>query len=185
MISSNDFRNGLTIAIDGVLYTIVEFQHVKPGKGSAFVRVKMRNVRTGSTVERTFNAGEKVNRAQLEGKEVQFLYQDADAYTFMDTSTYEQITLNRAALGDALNFLKESLTISLELYEGEVVGVELPNSVELEVTETEPGIKGDTAQGATKPATLETGYTVRVPLFVNIGDRLVIDTRSGNYISRA
>ncbi|MHB1506108.1 MAG: elongation factor P [Sulfobacillus sp.] len=185
MISSNDFRNGLTIAIDGVLYTIVEFQHVKPGKGSAFVRVKMRNVRTGSTVERTFNAGEKVNRAQLEGKEVQFLYQDADAYTFMDTSSYEQITLNRAALGDALNFLKESLTISLELYEGEVVGVELPNSVELEVTQTEPGIKGDTAQGATKPATLETGYTVRVPLFVNIGDRLVIDTRSGNYISRA
>jgi elongation factor P len=185
LISSNDFRNGLTIAIDGVLYTIVEFQHVKPGKGSAFVRVKMRNVRTGSTVERTFNAGEKVNRAQLEGKEVQFLYQDADAYTFMDTSSYEQITLNRAALGDALNFLKESLTISLELYEGEVVGVELPNSVELEVTQTEPGIKGDTAQGATKPATLETGYTVRVPLFVNIGDRLVIDTRSGNYISRA
>ncbi len=185
MISSNDFRNGLTIAIDGVLYTIVEFQHVKPGKGSAFVRVKMRNVRTGSTVERTFNAGEKVNRAQLEGKEVQFLYQDGDAFTFMDTSSYEQITLNRAALGDALNFLKESLTISLELYEGEVVGVELPNSVELEVTQTEPGIKGDTAQGATKPATLETGYTVRVPLFVNIGDRLVIDTRSGNYISRA
>lgn len=185
MISSNDFRNGLTIAIDGVLYTIVEFQHVKPGKGSAFVRVKMRNVRTGATVERTFNAGEKVTRAQLEGKEVNFLYQDGDAYTFMDTTTYEQITLNRAALGDALNFLKENLTISLELYEGEVVGVELPNSVELEVTETEPGVRGDTAQGATKPATLETGYTVRVPLFVNIGDRLIIDTRTGNYISRA
>ncbi len=185
MISSNDFRNGLTIAIDGVLYTIVEFQHVKPGKGSAFVRVKMRNVRTGATVERTFNAGEKVTRAQLEGKEVNFLYQDGDAYTFMDTTSYEQITLNRAALGDALNFLKENLTISLELYEGEVVGVELPNSVELEVTETEPGVRGDTAQGATKPATLETGYTVRVPLFVNIGDRLIIDTRTGNYISRA
>lgn len=185
MISSNDFRNGLTIAIDGVLYTIVEFQHVKPGKGSAFVRVKMRNVRSGATVERTFNAGEKVARAQLEGKEVHFLYQEGDAYTFMDTTSYEQITLNRAALGDALNFLKENLTISLELYEGEVVGVELPNSVELEVTETEPGVRGDTAQGATKPATLETGYTVRVPLFVNIGDRLIIDTRTGNYISRA
>lgn len=185
MISSNDFRNGITIELDGDPWQVVEFQHVKPGKGSAFVRTKLKNLRTSSTLERTFNAGEKVPRAEMEGQEVQYLYQDGSVYTFMDTSTYEQLSLNRESLGDALNFLKENMVLNLESYHGQIIGVDLPNSVELEVTETDPGLRGDTAQGGTKPATLETGYVVRVPLFVNIGDKLIIDTRTGNYISRA
>lgn len=185
MISSNDFRNGVTIELDGDLFTIVEFQHVKPGKGSAFVRTRLKNIRTGNSLERTFNAGEKVTRATLEGREVQYLYQDGENYAFMDTQTYDQLTLGKNSLGDALNFLKENMILNLETYRGEVVGVELPNSVELAIVETDPGVRGDTAQGGTKPATLETGYVVRVPLFVTNGEKVIVDTRTGNYISRA
>ncbi len=185
MISSNDFRNGVSIEVEGDLFTVVEFQHVKPGKGSAFVRTKLRNLRTGATIERTFNAGEKVARAQLEGREVQYLYHDGNNFTFMDTSTYDQFALGADALGDALHFLKENMVLNLETYQGEVIGVELPNSVELEIAQTDPGLRGDTAQGGTKPATLETGYVIRVPLFVNQGDRVLVDTRTGQYLSRA
>jgi len=185
VISSNDFRNGVSIEVEGDLFTVVEFQHVKPGKGSAFVRTKLRNLRTGATIERTFNAGEKVARAQLEGREVQYLYHDGNNYTFMDTSTYDQFALGDAALGDALHFLKENMILNLETYQGEVIGVELPNSVELEIAQTDPGLRGDTAQGGTKPATLETGYVIRVPLFVNQGDKVLVDTRTGQYLSRA
>lgn len=184
MISSNDFRNGTTIELDGVVFTVVEFQHVKPGKGSAFVRVKLKNVRTGGVFERTFNAGEKVPKAKIETQEMQYLYATGDDYTFMDMETYEQVTLSAATLGDALHFLKENMIIKVEFHHGGVIGVDLPNSVELKVIETDPGLKGDTAAGGTKPAKVETGYVVKVPLFINEGDVLVIDTRTGNYIGR-
>lgn len=185
MISTNDLRNGVTIELDGQVYTVIEFQHVKPGKGSAFVRTKLKNVKTGATLERTFNAGEKLPRARVESKEVQYLYQDGGQYTFMDTETYEQYTLPAEVLGDALNFLKEQMVLTLNFHQGQVIGVELPNSVELRVVETEPGVRGDTVSGGSKPAKLETGYVVRVPLFVNEGDVVIVDTRSGEYISRA
>ena len=185
MISSNDFRNGTTIELDGDVFTVVEFQHVKPGKGSAFVRAKLKNVRTGAVFERTFNAGEKVPKAKIESREMQYLYVSGDEYTFMDMETYDQMTLAKDTLGEALNFLKENMVIDLEFHNGQVIGVELPNSVELQVIETDPGLKGDTAAGGTKPAKVETGYVVKVPLFINEGDRLIIDTRTGNYISRA
>ena len=185
MISTNDLRNGVTIELDGQVYTVIEFQHVKPGKGSAFVRTKLKNVKTGATLERTFNAGEKIPRARVESKEVQFLYDDGNQYTFMDTETFEQYTLSRDVLGDALNFLKEQMVLTLNFHQGQVIGVELPNSVELRVVETEPGVRGDTVSGGSKPAKLETGYVVRVPLFVEEGDVVVVDTRTGEYISRA
>jgi elongation factor P len=185
LISTNDLRNGVTIELDGQVYTVIEFQHVKPGKGSAFVRTKLKNVKTGATLERTFNAGEKLPRARVESKEVQYLYEDGGQYTFMDTETYEQYSFPAEILGDALHFLKEQMVLTLNFHQGQVIGVELPNSVELRVVETEPGVRGDTVSGGSKPAKLETGYVVRVPLFVDVGDVLIIDTRTGEYISRA
>lgn len=185
MISVNDFRTGLTIEVDGGIWQVLEFQHVKPGKGSAFVRSKLRNLRTGSTQEKTFRAGEKVARAHIENRRMQYLYNSGDVYTFMDNETYEQLELTEAQIKYELQFLKENMEVHIMSYQGETLGVELPNTVELTVTSTEPGVKGDTATGASKPATLETGYVVQVPLFVNEGDVLVIDTRSGDYVSRA
>ncbi|MGE5551952.1 MAG: elongation factor P [Bacteroidota bacterium] len=184
MVSVNDFRTGLTVEIDGDLYAVVEFMHVKPGKGAAFVRTKLRNVRTGYMVERTFNAGEKVNLARVEVRDMQFLYRAEDDFVFMDTESYEQLTLSAAKIGDAVKFLKENMTIEVQMYQGEAIGVSLPNTVELAVTDTAPGFKGDTATGGSKPATLETGAVVTVPFFVNIGDVLQVDTRSGAYLKR-
>lgn len=185
MISSNDFRTGVTIELDGGVWQVVDFQHVKPGKGSAFVRTKLKNVKTGAVVERTFNAGEKVPKAHIDRREMQFLYESDGAFNLMDNETYEQIALAGDQLGDARRFLKENMNIGVLFFQGIVIGVDIPNSVELEVVETDPGIRGDTATGGTKPAKLETGYVVRVPLFINIGDVLRIDTRSGEYIERA
>ena len=185
MISTNDFRNGTTFELDGYAWQVVDFQHVKPGKGAAFVRVKMRNLQTGSTVERTFNAGEKMPKAHVERREVEFLYEDGGEYHVMDTENYEQTTLTKEQLGNALNFLKENMLIQVLLFQGTIFSVDIPISVELAVTETDPGIKGDTAQGGTKSATVETGYIVKVPLFINVGDVLRIDTRTGDYIERA
>lgn len=185
MISTNDFRTGLTIELDGEIYSVVDFQHVKPGKGSAFVRSKLRNIKTGFTVERTFRAGEKVPRAHIEYREMQFLYSSGEDNFFMDTSTYEQISLSDEKLGDNKKYLKENMVIGVQVYEGAPIGVELPNSVELAVTDTDPGLRGDTASGGTKPATLETGAVVQVPLFVSIGDVIRVDTRTGQYLERA
>jgi elongation factor P len=185
MISSNDFRTGVTIELDGGVWQIVDFQHVKPGKGAAFVRAKMKNVKTGAVVERTFNAGEKVPKAHVDNRQMQYLYESDDQFNFMDNETYEQISLASDQLGDAKRFLKENMTIGVLLFQGIVIGIELPNSVELAVVETDPGIRGDTATGGTKPAKLETGYVVKVPLFINIGDVLRVDTRTGDYIERA
>lgn len=185
MISSNDFRTGVTIELDGGVWQVVDFQHVKPGKGAAFVRSKLKNVKTGAVVERTFNAGEKVPKAHIDRREMQYLYESDGAYNFMDNETYEQISLSSEQLGDAMKFLKENMSIGVLFFQNVVIGVDLPNSVELEVVETDPGIKGDTATGGSKPAKLETGYVVKVPLFINVGDVLRIDTRSGDYIERA
>jgi len=185
MISSNDFRNGVTIEYDGQVWQVIEFQHVKPGKGSAFVRTKLKNLLTGGTVERTFNAGERVALARVERREMQYLYQNGAAYIFMDTETFEQIELASDQLGDGTKYLKENMLCYVILYNGQPIGVELPNSVELAITATDPGLKGDTAAGGTKPATLETGAVVRVPLFLNVGDRVLVDTRTGQYLGRA
>lgn len=185
MISTNDFRTGLTIEIEGDVYQVVDFQHVKPGKGAAFVRSKIKNLRTGAVVEKTFNAGEKIPRARVERQEVQYLYNDGASYNFMDMETYDQLSLNAEQLGDAIRYLKENMTISLLMFKGKPIGVDLPNFVELKVIDTAPGIKGDTAAGGSKPATLETGMVVQVPFFINVGDVLQIDTRTGNYIKRA
>ena len=184
MISTNDFKTGLTIELDNEVYQVIEFQHVKPGKGSAFVRSKLRNLRTGAVVDKTFSAGEKIPRAHVDRKEVQYLYNDGQDYHFMDMETYEQFSMSKDQLQDAVKYLKENMTITNLLFKGQSIGVELPNYVELEVVETAPGIKGDTAAGASKPATLETGAVVNVPLFINVGDVLQIDTRSGHYIKR-
>lgn len=185
MISSNDFRNGMTIELDGQVYVVLEFLHVKPGKGSAFVRSKLRNIETGSVTERTFRAGEKVPRAHLERREMQFLYASGEEYTFMDVESFEQQVLGRDDLDDQHLYLKENLTVIAVRYRDRLIGVEVPNSVELEVVQTDPGIRGDTASGGSKPARLETGLVVQVPLFINEGDRLRIDTRTGQYIERA
>ncbi|GAA0482178.1 elongation factor P [Virgibacillus sp. MSP4-1] len=185
MISVNDFRTGQTIELDGDIWQVVEFQHVKPGKGAAFVRSKLRNLRNGNIQERTFRAGEKVNTAHLERRNMQYLYASGDVHTFMDQETFDQIELQSSQLEKELNYLKENMQITMLIYEGETIGLELPNTVELEVTETEPGIKGDTASGGTKPATLETGLVVQVPFFVNNGDVLVVNTSDGKYVSRA
>ncbi|MCG8402825.1 MAG: elongation factor P [Firmicutes bacterium] len=184
MISTNDFRTGLTIEIDGDVFQVVDFQHVKPGKGSAFVRSKLRNMRTGAMVDRTFNAGEKIPRARVERKEVQYLYNDGKDYHFMDMESYDQFSMSVDELGDAVKFLKENMNINLLMFQERSIGVDLPTFVELEVVETAPGIKGDTASGGSKPAKLETGYIVQVPFFINIGDVLQIDTRDGHYIKR-
>jgi len=184
MISSNDFRNGVTIVIDGNLWTVIEFLHVKPGKGSAFVRTRLKNVKTGSTVERTFRAGEKLERATVDNREMQMLYNDADGFHFMDNETFENMTLQRDLIGDPADFLKDGMKIDVQVHDGVPIGVTLPAHVELRVDTTEPGFKGDTAQGTTKPATLETGAVVQVPLFVNEGDLIRIDTRDRRYIGR-
>lgn len=185
MISTNDFRVGLTIELDGEVWQVMEFQHVKPGKGAAFVRSKLRNLRNGNIQERTFRAGEKVPRAHVETRQMQYLYESGGEYTFMDNETYEQVSLPRERLEREVKFLKENMNVNLVIYKGETIGIQLPNTVELEVVETEPGIKGDTATGGSKPAKLETVLVVQVPLFVQEGDRLIIDTRSGEYVSRA
>ena len=184
MISTNDFRNGLTIELDGEVFTVVDFQHVKPGKGAAFVRSKLKNVRTGASVERTFRAGEKVSRAHVEKREMQFLYRAGDILYFMDTESFDQMDFSEEELGDATQFLKENMTISVMVFSGTVIGIELPNFVELEIVETDPGVRGDTVSGATKRAVVETGAEVQVPLFVEQGDVIKIDTRTGAYIER-
>ncbi|MGI6491776.1 MAG: elongation factor P [Pelotomaculum sp.] len=184
MISTNDFRTGQTIEIEGDVYQIIDFQHVKPGKGAAFVRSKLRNIRTGAVVEKTFNAGERLPRARVEKRDVQYLYNDGKSYNFMDMENYEQLEMSPEQLGEAVKYLKENMIIQVLTFQGKSIGVEIPNFVELEVVETAPGIKGDTASGGSKPATLETGVIVQVPFFVNVGDILQIDTRTGNYIKR-
>jgi elongation factor P len=185
VISVNEFKTGLTIEVEGDLFTVLDFQHVKPGKGAAFVRSKLKNLRNGNTVERTFRAGEGVGRAHIENRTMQYLYASGQEYTFMDTETFDQITLEQKQLEWELNFLKENMNINIMSYQGEILGINMPNSVDLKVIETEPGIKGNTATGATKNAKVETGFNVQVPLFINEGDVLLIDTREGKYISRA
>lgn len=185
MISSNDFRPGVTIELDGDPCQVVEFQHVKPGKGAAFVRTKIKNLKTGASIERTFRAGEKVPPARLERKQMQYLYYDGESYVFMDNATFEQTSLTLKQLDGGEKYLKENMDCQITTYNNEILGVELPNTVELKVVETEPGIKGDTTSGGSKPATLETGAVVSVPFFVNVDDILRIDTRTGSYIERA
>lgn len=185
MISSNDFRNGVTVEMDGDAWQVIDFQHVKPGKGAAFVRAKMKNIRTGSVVEKTFNPGEKLARAHLDNRQMQFLYESDGAYYFMDNENFEQTSMTAEQLGSAKNFLKENMNIGVQFYQGAIMGVELPVAVELRVVETDPGIRGDTATGGTKPAKLETGHVVKVPFFINVGDVLRVDTRTGDYLERA
>lgn len=184
-VSTNDLKNGMGLDLPEGLFTVVEFQHVKPGKGPAFVRTKLKNVRTGRQLEKTYRADEKLEQAVIDKSEMQFLYRDGGDYVFMDNSSYEQMNITAASLGDATNYLKEQSVAQIQVYKDEVVGVELPAAVELEVTETEPGVQGDRVSGALKPATLETGVQVQVPLFVNQGDRIKVDTRTGEYLTRA
>ena len=184
MISAGDFKNGVTVEIDGNIYQILEFQHVKPGKGAAFVMTKLKNIISGGVVEKTFRPTEKFPKAHIDRKDMQYLYRDGDLFNFMDVETYDQIALNEDVVGDSLKFVKENEVVKICSHNGNVFSVEPPLFVELAITETEPGFKGDTAQGATKPATVETGAIVMVPLFVEQGDVLKIDTRSGEYLSR-
>ena len=184
MISSNDFKTGVSIEIDGDAYVVVEFQHVKPGKGAAFVRAKLRNLRTGAVVERTFNAGEKMPKAHLDRRNMQYLYKDGIYFVFMDNENYEQSLLTEEQMADSKNYLIENMNISVLFFKGDIIGVDLPSQVELEVIDTEPGIKGDTASGGNKPATLQTGAVVRVPFFINVGDVIRVNTKSGEYIER-
>jgi len=184
-ISVNEFKNGLTIELDGEVWQVVDFQHVKPGKGSAFVRSKLKNVKNGNTVEKRFNAGEKVEPARVEHPEMQYLYNDGTDFVFMDNETFEQLTLTKEKLGDGTKWLKENMNVQIAMYNGDILGVSLPNFVELKIVECEPGVKGDTATGATKKATLETGATVMVPLFVDQDDVIRVDTRTGQYLDRA
>ncbi|WP_404452984.1 elongation factor P [Virgibacillus necropolis] len=185
MISVNDFKTGLTIEVDNGLWQVMDFQHVKPGKGAAFVRSKLRNLRNGNIQEKTFRGGEKVEKAHIENKKMQYLYASGDMHAFMDSNTYEQIELQQEQIENELKFMKENMEVNIIAHGEEILGVSLPNNVELEVTETEPGIKGDTASGGTKSATLETGITVQVPFFINNGEVLVISTSDGKYVSRA
>lgn len=184
MISAGDFRKGLTVEIDNVVFMIVDFQHVKPGKGAAFVRTKLKNIMTGGVQERTFSPTDKLPRAHVETKEMQYLYNDGSLYYFMDMDTYEQIPLNRSQVEDAMQYVKENSNVIIKFFKGAAFSVEPPNFVELEVTQTEPGFKGDTATGGNKPATLETGALIQVPLFINIGDVVRVDTRTGEYMER-
>ena len=184
MISAGEFRNGVTFELEGNVFQIVEFQHVKPGKGAAFVRTKLKNVITGGVVEKTFRPTEKMPKAHIERKDYEYLYSDGDLYYFMDQESYEQMPLNGDQLGDSLKFVKENMVVKVLSYKGNVFGIEPPTFVELEVTETEPGFKGDTSTGATKPATLETGATIMVPLFVDQHDFIRVDTRTGEYMER-
>ena len=184
MISAGDFRNGITIELDNSVYQIIDFQHVKPGKGAAFVRTKLKNIKNGGVVEKTFRPTEKCDAARIERADMQYLYSDGDLFHFMDVETYEQIALNASVIGDALKFVKENEMVKVCSHNGSVFAVEPPLFVELEITETEPGFKGDTATGASKPAIVETGAQVSVPLFVEIGEKINIDTRTGEYLSR-
>lgn len=184
MISTGDLRKGVTIELDGVLYNVMDYQHIKMGRGSAQVRLRLRDVRQGHTIERTFQAGEKFSRARLDRHPMQFLYEDGGLYYFMNTETYDQTPLTKDQVGDALDYLKENGTVDLLTYGDDPIGVELPTTVDLKVVQTEPGFKGDTTSGATKAATLETGKTVQVPLFIDEGNVLKIDTRTGQYIER-
>ena len=185
MVSAGDFRKGLTIEIDGQVWVIVDFQHVKPGKGAAFVRTKMKNIMSGSVLERTFNPSEKFPKAHVETKTMEYLYSEGDLYYFMDNETYEQLPLNHGQVEDALNYIKENMNVTIKFFKGEPFSVEPPNFVELEIAETDPGFKGDTATSGNKPAILETGAKIMVPLFVNQGDKIRVDTRTGEYMERA
>ena len=185
MVTAGDFRNGLTFELDGNVMQVVEFQHVKPGKGAAFVRTKYKNVKTGAVVERSFSPTEKFENAMVDRREMQYLYNDGELYYFMDMDSYEQIPVDASKLDENFRFVKEEMMCKIVSYKGDIFSVEPPTFVELEVTDTEPGFKGDTAQGATKPATVETGATIKVPLFIEIGNRLTIDTRTGEYLERA
>lgn len=185
MVVAGDFKNGITFEMDGNVFQVVEFQHVKPGKGAAFVRTKLKNVITGAVIEKTFSPTDKYENAYVERKDMQYLYNDGELYYFMDLESFEQLPLEESKLGDNFRFVKEEMLCKIISYKGNVFGVEPPMFVELEVTDTEPGFKGDTATGASKPATLETGAQIKVPLFINIGDVLKIDTRTGEYLSRA
>jgi len=184
-ITTNDLKNGMTLNLPEGLFTVVDFQHVKPGKGGAFVRTTLKNARTGAVIDRTFRAAEKVDQAVIDKRDMQFLYRDAGDFVFMDNTTYDQRTVAQAALGDAASFIVDGSSVVLQLYGDEIVGVDLPAAVELAVRETEPGVQGDRVSGARKPATLETGLVIQVPLFVNTGDKLKVDTRSGEYVTRA
>lgn len=184
MIVAGDFKNGATFEMDGQVWQVVEFQHVKPGKGAAFVRTKIRNVISGGVIERSFSPTDKFERAHIDRRDMEYLYNDGDLAYFMDVETYEQLPLNLSQVSDALTFVKENMVCKILSYKGNVFGIEPPMFVELEVTHTEPGFKGDTATGATKPATVETGAQVKVPLFVNTGDKIKIDTRTGEYLER-
>ena len=184
-VSTNDLKNGMSLDLPEGLFSVVEFQHVKPGKGGAFVRTKLKNVRSGAVIERTYRADEKLEQAIIDKRDMQFLYRDGADFVFMDTTSYEQMTAAPELLGDAPNYLKEGDEANLQMYNSEIVGVDLPAAVELTVTETEPGIQGDRVSGARKPATLQTGLVVQVPLFVNTGDVIKVDTRSGEYLTRA
>lgn len=184
MISAGEFRKGVTLEMDNSVYTIVDFQHVKPGKGAAFVRTRLKNVMTGSILEKTFNPSEKLPKAHVETREMEYLYNDGSLYYFMDSTTFEQIPLNYTQVEEAIRYVKENSNVTIKFFKGAAFSVEPPNFVELEVTETDPGFKGDTANGGSKPATLETGAVIQVPLFVNIGDVLKIDTRTDEYMER-
>lgn len=184
MVSINEVRKGMTIEVEGGIWTVVDYLHVKPGKGAAFVRTTLKNVKTGQSQERTFRGGEKVARAHIETREMQYLYHSGSEYFFMDAQSFEQQTLPAEVLGDAPHFLVDNMNVLVQFYEGKPIGLELPTAVELEVVDTEPGFKGDTATGATKPATLSTGHVVQVPLFVERGTKIRVDTRSGEYLSR-
>ncbi len=184
MISANELRTGVTFEMDGQVFVVVQFTHIKPGKGSPFVRLKMKNLMTGNIIEQTFRPEEKMKSAYLEHKKMQYLYKSDDTYTFMDSQTYEQVELSGADLGDAVHFLIENIVVDVVYFQSKAVSVELPTFIEVAIAHTEPGVKGDTATGATKPAQIETGYTVMVPLFVNEGDKVRIDTRTGEYLER-
>ncbi|MCU1395673.1 MAG: efp [Ilumatobacteraceae bacterium] len=183
-ITTNDLKNGITLELDNGLFQVVEFQHVKPGKGGAFVRTKLRNLKSGNMLERTFNAGIRVEQAILDRADMQFLYRDGDDYVFMDTETYDQMTVRPAALGEAADYMIESMMAQIAVYQGEIVSVDIAASVELTIAETEPGVQGDRSTGGRKPATLETGKIVQVPLFINTGDKVKVDTRTGEYMTR-
>lgn len=185
MVTAGDFRNGVTFEMDGNVYSIIEFQHVKPGKGAAFVRTKIRNVISGAVTEKTFNPNDKYPTAFIERKDMEYLYNDGDLYYFMDSETYEQLPISPNVLGDTFRFVKENMVCKVLSYKGNVFGIEPPNFVELQVTETEPGVKGDTATNVTKPATLETGAEIKVPIFINEGEMIRVDTRTGEYMERA
>ena len=185
MVTAGDFRNGVTFEMDGNVYSIIEFQHVKPGKGAAFVRTKIRNVISGAVTEKTFNPNDKYPTAFIERKDMEYLYNDGDLYYFMDSETYEQLPISPNVLGDNFRFVKENMVCKVLSYKGNVFGIEPPNFVELQVTENDPGVKGDTATNVTKPATLETGAEIKVPIFINEGEMIRVDTRTGEYMERA